>query len=294
MSKILVASADAGFHQQVQEVLHQLGGEAIAVRTEEEIMQWLHQDDTEILVLDRRLPGIEELPLLRGLATDPLGSEVPVVMVGNFRNCEEQLELLDRGASEFASLPLERGALAVKIKSLLRLNQRLDRIKAQALVDELTGVYNRRYLEGHLSVKFGEAKRYRHPFSFILLDLDHFKKVNDTLGHLFGDLVLRETAGLIRAQMRGEDMLTRYGGEEFAIILPHTDLDGALILAERVRLSIAEHSFVQGENQIRITVSLGLAAYPDDDFSNTEALIECVDTRLYRAKKAGRNCLIYR
>ncbi len=293
MSKILVASVDTVFQQQVQEVLQLLGAKAIAVSTEGEIMQGLHQDDTEILLLDRRLLGNEEQVLLKRMASDPLGSEVPVVIIGDFKNYDEQLELLDRGVSEFASLPLEKGALAVKIKSLLRGNERLDRMKAQALVDELTGVYNRRYLEGHLGVKFGEAKRYRHPFSFILLDLDHFKKVNDTLGHQFGDLVLRETAGLIRAQMRGEDMLTRYGGEEFAIILPHTDLEGALILAERVRLSVAEYSFVQGENQIRVTVSLGLVAYPDNDFSDTEALIECVDTRLYRAKEAGRNCLIY-
>ena len=293
MSKVLVASVDADLQQQVQEVLRQLGTGAMVAGTQEEIMLGLHQDDTEILILDRRLLRLEEQRLLRKLASDPLGSDVPVVMVGDFSNHAEQLELLDCGVSRFASMPLDLGALAVQIKSLLLANQRLERIRAQALVDELTGAYNRRYLEGHLSVKFAEARRYRHPFSFVLLDLDHFKKVNDTLGHQFGDLVLRETAGLIRAQMRGEDMLTRYGGEEFAIILPHTDLEGALILAERVRLSVAGYIFVQGETQLHVTVSLGLAAYPDDDFSNTDALVECVDTRLYRAKEAGRNRLIY-
>lgn len=293
MSKILVASVDMGLQQLVQEVLQQQGSAALAVRTEKEIMRGLHQDDTDMLLLDRRLPGTKEKALLKRLIADPMGGEVPVVLVGEFGSDEEQLELLDQGVSEFISLPLRPGALAVKVKSLLRQNQRLDRMKAQALIDELTGVFNRRYLEGHLSAKFGEAKRYHHPFSFILLDLDHFKKVNDTLGHQFGDLVLRQTAGLIRAQMRGEDMLTRYGGEEFAIILPYTDLDGALILAERVRTSVAEYCFVQGEHQMRITVSLGIAAYPENDFHNTGALIECVDNRLYRAKEAGRNCLIY-
>ena len=294
MNKVLVASADASLLQRVEGVLRQLGGVAEVVVSEEEITQGLHRDDTDLLLLDRRLPGLSESRLLRCIAADPLAGEVPVVLAGQFSNPEEQLELLEAGVSEFIELPADPGLLAVRIKTMLRLVRRLDQMKAQALIDELTGVYNRRYLEGHLGVKFGEAKRYRHPFSFILLDLDHFKKVNDTLGHPFGDLVLRQTAGLIRAQMRGEDMLTRYGGEEFAIILPHTDLEGAVILAERVRLSVAEYRFVQGENQIRITVSLGLAAFPNNDFSSTNELVECVDGRLYQAKEAGRNCLVYR
>jgi two-component system cell cycle response regulator len=294
MSKVLVASADARLIQRVQEVLGPLGSQGVVVGAEAEILLGVHQDDTELLLLDRRLPKLKERSFLKRLAADPLGGEVPVVLAGEFEGVEEQLELLEQGVSEFVHLPIETGLLAVRIKSMLRLARRLSKIKDQALIDELTGVFNRRYLESHLSIKFAEAKRYRHPFSFILLDLDHFKKVNDTLGHQFGDLVLRQTAALIRAQMRGEDTLTRYGGEEFAIILPHTDLEGALILAERVREGVAEYHFVQGEQQIRITVSLGIASYPENDFSNTDELISCVDARLYQAKEAGRNCLVYR
>lgn len=294
MNKVLFASGDAQLARRIEAVLRPFGEEVVVVHSEDEITRGLHRDDTDLLVLDRRLPGLAEGTLLRKLAADPLANEVPVVLVGRFGDYDEQLQLLEMGASDFVEMTAETGYLAVRFKAILRQVRRLDQMRAQALIDELTGVYNRRYLEGHLGVKFMEAKRYRHPFSFILLDLDHFKKVNDTLGHQFGDLVLRETAGLIRAQMRGEDMLTRYGGEEFAIILPHTDLNGALILAERVRVGVADHRFVQGENQIRITVSLGMAAFPDNDFSNTVELVECVDARLYRAKEAGRNCLIYR
>lgn len=294
MNTVLVATADQSFLRLAGEVLTQLERRVAPVLSEEEILQGLHRDDTDLLLLDRRLPGLEERALLRRLGADPLAGEVPVVLVGGFGGHEEQLELLDAGASEFVALPVDPGFLAVRLKTMLRTVGQLDRIKAQALIDELTGVYNRRYLDGHLSAQFGEARRYRHPFSFILLDLDHFKKVNDTLGHQFGDLVLKQTAGLIRAQLRGEDMLTRYGGEEFALLLPHTDLEGALILAERVRLSVAEYRFVQGESQVRITVSQGIAAYPENDFTSTSELIACVDERLYRAKDAGRNCLVYR
>ena len=294
MSKVLVASADPQLIAVASGVLRRLESQCVVVATEEGIVHGLHQDDTDLLLLDRRLPAFPEREFLQRLAADPLAGEVPVLLIGAFADHEEQLGLVDAGVSEFIAQPVDPGMLAVRIKSLLRLARRLDQMRAQALIDELTGVYNRRYLEGHLSAKFGEAKRYQHPFSFILLDLDHFKKVNDTLGHQFGDLVLRETAGLIREQMRGEDTLTRYGGEEFAIILPHTDLEGALILAERVRQSVAGYQFVLGENQIRITVSLGIAAYPNDDFTSTAELIDCVDARLYRAKDAGRNCLIYR
>ncbi len=225
MSKVLVASADPQLIAVASGVLRRLESQCVVVATEEGIVHGLHQDDTDLLLLDRRLPAFPEREFLQRLAADPLAGEVPVLLIGAFADHEEQLGLVDAGVSEFIAQPVDPGMLAVRIKSLLRLARRLDQMRAQALIDELTGVYNRRYLEGHLSAKFGEAKRYQHPFSFILLDLDHFKKVNDTLGHQFGDLVLRETAGLIREQMRGEDTLTRYGGEEFAIILPHTDLE---------------------------------------------------------------------
>lgn len=292
MSKILVVSDDADLRGQVEQALRQEEATLVGLKNVDNGLERVHQEAPDLVLLDRRLPGMEGGELLKRLAKDPVGMDVPIVLLGEFRETEEQLEFLDLGASEVVSLPLAPAALMLKARSLLRLKARLDRFKAQALIDELTGVFNRRYLEVHLGAKLGEAKRYHQPFSFILFDLDHFKKINDTLGHPFGDLVLHETARLVRNQMRREDVLTRYGGEEFAIFLPHTDLEGAVILAERIRRAVADHLFIQGEKQAKITVSLGVASYPDNDFNNAEELVACADRRLYRAKEGGRNRLV--
>ena len=120
------------------------------------------------------------------------------------------------------------GEVARRTELLLKVRQRLDQLRAQAVFDELTGAYNRRFLNEQLRVRLGEARRHRTPVSLILFDLDHFKKGNDTYGHPFGDTVMQGTAELARRQMRKEDILARYGGEEFAVMLPHTDRPGRL------------------------------------------------------------------
>ena len=173
----------------------------------------------------------------------------------------------------------------------LRIKESHGQLRAQAVVDKLTGIYNRRYLDEQLGVRFAEAQRYSAPFSIGLIDIDHFKKVNDTHGHQVGDQVLAETAALIRRQMRKEDLLARYGGEEFAIMLPHTDRLGAAILAERVREAVEEHSFVV--SCTTIAISMGLASFPLDSVENDFELLKLTDKRLYEAKNSGRNQTVF-
>jgi two-component system cell cycle response regulator len=133
------------------------------------------------------------------------------------------------------------------------------------------------------------AKRYKFPLTLLMADLDHFKKVNDTMGHLAGDYVLRETAELLKKSLRKSDVAARYGGEEFAVLLPETPQEGAFILAERLREKLAATCFNYGEHTIYVTMSIGIAAHsPETDSSNAD-LIKKADTALYRAKEDGRN-----
>ncbi|HBI14378.1 MAG TPA: sensor domain-containing diguanylate cyclase [Desulfobulbaceae bacterium] len=156
------------------------------------------------------------------------------------------------------------------------------------MIDSLTGVHNRRCFEAHLKEEVERHKRYGHPLSLIMFDIDYFKQVNDTYGHQCGDYILREIAELINNSIRSEDRLARYGGEEFCCILPETTLEAAAILAERLRKKIADHVFEYEQDRVRLTISLGVSAM-NLNTTTADALLKNADDGLYSAKNRGRN-----
>lgn len=158
----------------------------------------------------------------------------------------------------------------------------------RAIMDQLTGCFNRRYFETRMDEELSLAKRFRNKMCMIMFDIDHFKKVNDTYGHQAGDTVLMEVSAVAKGCLRGEDYLCRYGGEEFAIIMPETSVDEAHEVAERMRKLIEEHAFYGGNQLINVTISLGIAGYPEHAIIK-EKLIEKADAALYAAKNSGRN-----
>ncbi|MBW2732394.1 MAG: GGDEF domain-containing protein [Deltaproteobacteria bacterium] len=163
-----------------------------------------------------------------------------------------------------------------------------------ALRDDLTGIFNRRYLGERLTSEFSFSRRHTRPLALLLLDLDHFKTVNDTYGHLAGDQVLREVAETIGQLIRAEDVLARYGGEEFCVLCRDTNLMRASILGERIRHHVAEATHTLSETVLTVTVSIGVVAIPDDNFETPDAMVHAADEALYQAKAAGRNCVITR
>jgi len=162
------------------------------------------------------------------------------------------------------------------------------RLERLAITDYLTGVYNIRYFYHRLEEEFSRAERYGHPISCIMLDIDHFKKINDTYGHRMGDMVLREFAQLVRRHVRKSDVFARYGGEEFIVLLPQTPLDGAEKEAGRLRTFIREHRF-KGIGKERITSSIGISCWPVHDIHTHDDLITLADTALFEAKSSGRD-----
>jgi diguanylate cyclase (GGDEF)-like protein len=159
--------------------------------------------------------------------------------------------------------------------------------------DGLTGLFNKREFSRILQEQVERYKRHKHPFHLLMMDLDHFKNVNDTYGHLAGDDVLKAVAAAIRREARTLDHVARYGGEEMVLILPETDPAGALVMAERVRSAVAALKIpVAASKEIGVTLSLGVAGFPADADS-AEALIAAADQALYAAKEAGRNRVLY-
>ncbi|PID39247.1 MAG: GGDEF domain-containing protein [Proteobacteria bacterium] len=163
-----------------------------------------------------------------------------------------------------------------------------------ALRDDLTGLFNRRYLNERLRSEFSFSRRHDRALSLLLIDLDHFKSVNDTYGHLKGDQVLRETAQRVADIIRVEDVLARYGGEEFCVVCRDTDLMNASILAERIRHQTATTPHLLASEELVVTVSIGGVAIPDPAINTPEQLVDAADEALYQAKASGRNCVITR
>jgi two-component system, cell cycle response regulator len=157
-----------------------------------------------------------------------------------------------------------------------------------ATTDGLTGLLNHRALQARLDEQLAQAQRYGKRLSLILCDIDHFKSVNDTHGHPAGDLVLKGVARTLARDARATDVVARYGGEEFAVVMPETDAAGGLAIAERIRERIAALSFETGQGTLRVTMSLGVATFPDDG-PKKATLVERADGCLYHAKRSGRN-----
>ena len=166
------------------------------------------------------------------------------------------------------------------------------RLLELATLDALTGLNNRGMFNREVQKEFDRARRYKRELSLVMFDIDHFKQFNDSYGHQMGDHVLREIGRLVRLNQRSNDICARYGGEEFALILPETHLEGALINAERLRVSVANNVFKQDETRCQVTISLGIAAQ-EAAMNSSDDLIRLVDRALYQAKTDGRNCICY-
>ena len=175
-----------------------------------------------------------------------------------------------------------------ELRILMRIKWLYSETKFLAITDGLTGLYNRRYFQQTVDIEFARAKRYSHSLSLALFDIDHFKNINDTYGHQFGDKVLTEISKIIRDFLRKTDYVARYGGEEIIAILPETDFKYALIPMERLRKSIEEHGFDFGEKSAKVTVSIGIA-FIDPSVASEDELIKRADESLYIAKQNGRN-----
>ena len=209
-------------------------------------------------------------------ALDSRTDEMKVVMT----NFSRMLETIERQAGEIKSLGAR---LDGAYRDLESANLRL---KETSFKDDVTGLYNRRFFTIRLEEEISRYRRFNHPLSIVVLDLDHFKQVNDELGHQVGDETLRAVAQVLTKHSRGLNVVSRYGGDEFTMLLVETPKAGARVYAERIRALLAEQSFPHGRT---VTGSLGIASLPEDDVTTAEELFKLADEALYVAKRGGRN-----
>ena len=217
---------------------------------------------------------------------------VPVLFVGDvFTDIAVRAE-----SHDFISAPVNKDELLVRVNSLLKIKEYRDKITRVSTTDDLTGLHNRKYLQERLDQEIARAKRYKTPLSCLLFDIDFFKVVNDMYGYEWGDVLLKNLADKLKQMVRKEDVLTRYGDEEFILILPNTTEENAFLFAERFRRDIEKMEFIPAGEEERhpITISGGISTYPClpnvEEDANT--VIRYAEHALYNAKRRGKNKII--
>ncbi len=241
-----------------------------------------------IIILDLNMPGISGLDVLRRLKSEPRTQHIPVIVLSGESNAEGKAMAFELGASDYIAKPFELTELRLRVRSTLRVHRLMQLLAQRAQLDGLTGLWNRAHFDERWREEFERASRHGLPLSLALMDIDHFKQINDTRGHPVGDSVLQGLARVLQGELRQSDLACRYGGEEFAIIMPSTTPVDAVAVCERLRRAVELCSWPQNPD-LAVTVSIGVAGSDKVTVPNPAAWIEAADQSLYRAKRDGRN-----
>ncbi len=300
-AKVLLVEDDPIQASATKEILRKAGYEILWAEDGINAIKLVKSEKPDIIVLDVMLPGMDGYEVCRWLKLDEGTKGIPIIMLTVKKELSDKISGLQIGADDYLPKPYNELELNARIYASLRtkalqdelklknkqLEDLLDKVNYMAITDALTGLYNRRRFHDVLTSEYERAKRYGTPFSLVMLDIDYFKKINDTFGHDAGDSVLKEVSSILLKSIRDIDTAARYGGEEFMVVLPNTDKVHAMIVAERMRLAIEKHDFTGIDRMI--SVSIGISGMPDAKVENEDRLIRCSDFAMYRAKQLGRN-----
>ena len=259
-------------------------------------LEHCRQELPDVLLLDIEMPQFDGYQVLSALKRDVELKDIPVVFLTSRSRTADVVAGLRGGAHDYLKKPFENVELIARVGSAVHVKKLQDQLRQRnadldrmSRTDALTGLYNRRHLDEELLRQQSSSSRQRDPLSVLLLDIDHFKRVNDSYGHPAGDLVLCAFADRLRTELRAGDIAGRWGGEEFLVIMPRTDIDGAFEVAERLRRATAARPITAGDLEISVTVSGGCAFSRGNP---ADALLHLADNCLYRAKASGRNKII--
>lgn len=256
-----------------------------------EAMEFICTHDVATVLLDLSMPDMDGFEVLRALGAKEDATHVPVIVLSGQQDSQDKVMAFALGAMDYITKPFDLAELRARMRSSLRMHRLVRMLSERAQLDGLTALWNRSHLDDRLGQLVTSAERSNRPLSLALLDLDHFKSINDNYGHPAGDAALQGAAELISASARGSDICCRYGGEEFAIIMPETTPEHARTLCERVREAIAARDWPAHPDR-RITVSIGVAGADGAAGLPPEQWLAHADAALYKAKEGGRNRVV--
>lgn len=255
----------------------------------------------DLIILDVMMPEINGLEVCRMLKAEAETRDIPVIFLSALDDTETKVSGLSIGANDYISKPFRVEELIARVHVAIRLKRERDQLRLTAedarrraeearemsMTDALTGLFNRYGLHNALHRELSEARRYSRPLSCLIIDVDNFKGINDTYGHAAGDAALMQLGRVLSETVRGSDIVCRYGGEEFLVLAPETQLEGALALGEKIRQTAAARPFGDGERVFPLTLSIGAAQLSDSESGHD--MIARADAALYQAKEEGRN-----
>lgn len=295
--RVLVVDDDAENRNLIVEVLQEQKYEVQAAESGQEAITKIQSWTPELVLLDYNMPGLSGLDTLTHLRKQQNYTAVIFVSANSDRDLV--IQCLGAGADDYIRKPFNAGELLARVMVRFRNKDVQDalaaanaRLQELAERDDVTGLYNMRFIYQKIESELKRAKRYGRQVGIIMMDLDHFKSVNDQFDHLFGSHVLREIGQLIKKNMREIDFAARYGGDEFMLVLTETDEQGVHTFAERIRKLIGAHVCTDGKNNFSRTCSLGFAVSSLDDLMTPKELVLRADQALYKAKETGRNRVV--
>lgn len=301
-AKILLVEDSETQAKTTREFLQKSGYEVVWVENGMGAFKAAKTSKVDLVLLDRVLPDMDGNEVCRWLKLDQDTRPIPIIMLTVKNTTTDKVTGLESGADDYLPKPYNEIELNARIYAALRtkmlqdelrrknrqLEDMLTRVETLAITDPLTGLFNRRRFENILELEFKKTQRYQTPLSCLMVDIDHFKSVNDSHGHHVGDAVLKEVALLIQRSIREVDTAARWGGEEFVVLMPTIGKDTAGQPAKRILKAVSGHKFPDVNDRI-ITVSIGVADAPHAKIDSGEKLVHAADLAMYEAKKKGRN-----
>jgi two-component system cell cycle response regulator len=303
MDRILIVDDSRFEAEELKAILEKNGFEIVWADTGATGMKMARTVSPDLILLDLILPDISGHEICRWLRNHEETRGIPVIIVTARERTEEKVLGLEEGASDYITKPFEPTELRARVEASIRMKRLQDqlirknaeyedllkKVQQLAVTDPVTELFNRRYFQEALEQEFSRFQRYSTPFSCLMLDIDHFKQINDTFGHEAGDNVLKELARSIQPQLRQMDLLARYGGDELAVLLPESSREDGRKVAQRILDEMRRKTFTPIGDSHRVTLSIGVSGHPDPGLRDAQQAVLTADFALYRAKRDGRN-----
>ncbi len=307
LRKILIADDSEVARNHLRKLLSFQNFLILEVKDGKEALDAIEKENPDLVLLDLNMPVMDGFEVLEKLSPRLQKEFLPIIVITGEENRETLEKAFQLGAVDFIVKPPSEVELKSRVSAHLRtksyyeellektreLELLMEELRSMSVTDPLTGLYNRLYFNEKFKEEFERARRLKLPFSFLMIDIDHFKKVNDTYGHDVGDKVLVATAGTIKGNVRAIDIVSRYGGEEFTVILLRTHREHCLPVAERIRKAVEESSVPLNGKIVRVTISIGCTTYSGEEDVRPEEVIKKADEALYMAKNHGRNRSVF-
>lgn len=271
-----------------KKILNKNGYTTDSCKCGEEALEYLEKNSPDLILLDIVMPGIDGYEFCEHIKNIPKLTDTPVIFLSAMDDEESIIKGFKCGGVDYITKPFRTQEMLARTKTHIDLKKTKEQLLRMATTDVLTGLANRRFFMDRLSSEFERVKRYESLYTILMIDLDLFKKINDTLGHKAGDIVLAKVSEILQSGLRCTDIIGRIGGEEFAAILPETEIQHGVQIAERLKNAVEDLQLEINGKKIKTTISLGASQSNPQDREMDDGLIRA-DSALYEAKKSGRN-----